>query len=104
MRHRIDLSQANVRPALSLSGYEQGISAREKFQLDELDRSSERVIVQGYDELEDISPTFFQGLFSESYHKLGETKFIQHYDFSELPDYLKLDIDLGIRRLRMSPV
>ncbi len=100
MTKMIMLERANNRTP-TLAGHDQGLAARISFKLQELDRQDEVVELVPYDELEAISTSFIQGLFAESLKTLGEEKFLRKYNFRRLPDYLKLDVELGLRRLKM---
>ena len=84
----------------SLSGHDRGLSARSFFNLDELDRSSEAVVVRAPTNLDALTPSFLQGLFAASLRRLGEKQFYAHYHF-ELPSDLMSDIRVGVDRIQM---
>ena len=56
----------------NLSGRLRGLAAREKFHLEEMDRSGEMVEVRVPDYVYSMTPSFFQGLFGSSVHALGD--------------------------------
>ena len=68
----------------SLSGHERGLSARKQFDLDTLDSADEKITVCIPREIDAISPSFFQGLFSgsllKSFNRNPEL-FFDHYSF-----------------------
>lgn len=66
----------------NLAGHDRGIAARERFKLDDLDASEELVTVVVPEDIYLLSPSFIQGMFSESMQALGGREgFFKHYDF-----------------------
>lgn len=81
----------------NLSGHERGLNARDLYKLDRLDMTSEPVKVVVSEDLYAMSPSFFQGMFAKSVHRLGSRdKFLEHYLFDATPDFME-DVDRGIR-------
>jgi hypothetical protein len=80
-----DLTKGEVR---SLSGQERGVAAREHYHVDALDRDENPVIVQVPDDLDSMSPSFIQGMFSLSIRLLGPEKFREHYVFDAPPEII----------------
>lgn len=82
----------------SLSGQERGVEARRHFNLDELDLSEEPVAVEIPDDIDAISPSFFQGMFAKSLVERfdrDEDQFLRHYSF-EAPTHVLAQIQRGI--------
>lgn len=91
-----DLTRGEV---TSLAGHERGVVARRHFGLDELDNVQDAVRVVAPANLEALTPSFVQGLFADSVHRLGE-KFFAHYNFDLSPELVS-DIRVGIQRAQM---
>ncbi|MER9357710.1 hypothetical protein NKI61_31355 [Mesorhizobium sp. M0514] len=86
----------------NLSGKERGVAAREALSIDKLDRESGVVNVVVPDYLDAISPSYFQGLFSQSIARLhGRERFLEKYHF-QASDQIKQWIDIGIRNATSS--
>lgn len=83
----------------SLSGQERGLAARQFFKLDELDELSDSVTIDVPDDLDAISPSFFQGMFSKSlidaFHRDAD-RFLEHYRF-RAQTHVLAQIQRGIR-------
>lgn len=74
-----ELTEGKVR---NLAGHDRGTYARAHFGITELDVSKEKVVVRVPDDFRAISPSFFQGMFSESVQKFGDAMaFLDHYRF-----------------------
>lgn len=86
----------------NLSGYERGVAARVLFHLDELDREAEPVRVVVPREVYTLTPSFFQGMFSESVRALGgdRSAFLAHYRFDASAVVMR-QIDRGIETSSM---
>jgi hypothetical protein len=97
----LDLGRLTRGEVTSLIGHERGLSARELFKLDELDRESDPVSVIAPANLEALTPSFVQGLFASSVHFLGETVFYKHYVFELSKDLIE-DIKVGVQRALMN--
>lgn len=76
-----DLTDGRVR---NLTGHERGSAAREMFNLDSLDASTEAVEVQVPEDLEGITTSFFQGMFAKSV-RASQDKFLERYRFHASP-------------------
>jgi hypothetical protein len=44
-----------------------------------------------------VSPSFFCGMFGESYEKLGEVKLLSHYQFKSVPDFISKQLHFGVK-------
>ena len=82
----------------SLSGQERGVDARAHYKLDSLDTDTEVVTIIVPDELDAISPSFFQGMFAKSL--LGTfdrdpDRFLKHYSF-RAPTHVLTQVQRGI--------
>lgn len=81
----------------NLSGHQRGLSARAKFGLDEIDRSSETAVVIVPETIYLLSSSFFQGMFAASVKRAGtRDSFLAKYQF-EAPDDVLQQVDRGIR-------
>lgn len=93
-----DLTQGRVR---MLSGHQRGSAARDHFGIEELERNNENIIITVPLDLDAISPSFVQGLFSKSSTLLkGKDGFLAKYVI-EADEDIKKDILVGIDRLLM---
>jgi hypothetical protein len=89
-----ELTQGQMR---TLSGQDLGVEARDRFDLDALDAGAEPVLVRVPDDLDSVTPSFVQGMFSKSVkHFASRDKFLQHYVFVAGPVVLR-QIDDVIR-------
>lgn len=91
-----DLTRGEV---TSLAGHERGLSAREHFHLDQLDNVEGSIRVLAPQNLDALTPSFVQGMFASSVHRLGD-RFFEHYQFVVGPEILS-DIKVGIQRAQM---
>lgn len=91
------LTKGEVR---SLSGHDRGLAARNLFKLDQLDTEDDLVVVSAPADLDALTPSFVQGLFAASVHRLGREGFFEHYRF-HISEHLQTDIQLGINRVLM---
>lgn len=96
----IDLRVLTKDEVSSLIGHDRGLAARKLFELDVLDRSAEPVEVTAPPNLEALTPSFVQGLFATSVHRLGEEGFFKHYRFN-MHRGLVEDVHVGIERALM---
>ena len=86
----------------NLSGKERGVAARKQLNLDAYDSAPGEVVVVIPDYVDTISPSFFQGLFSQSIRALsGQDHFLAKYRF-EANDSIKRWIEIGIRNASSS--
>jgi len=86
----------------NLSGKERGIAARQKLGLDALDQFPGEIAVIIPDFVDTISPSFFQGLFSQSIRALhGKAAFLKKYHFVA-NDSIKRWIEIGVRNASSS--
>lgn len=86
----------------NLSGHERGVAARAMFELDTLDRADEPVRVVIPRDVYTLTPSFFQGMFSESVKALGceRSRFLAHYKFDASAIVMR-QIDRGIDTVGM---
>ena len=86
----------------NLSGHERGVAARVLFQLDQLDQGEDPVRIVVPREVYTLTPSFFQGMFSESVRALGgdRTRFLAHYRFDASAVVMR-QIDRGIETATM---
>ena len=98
MATMIDLARfAGERRVRNLSGKERGMAARADLRLDDLDKGPDQITVLVPDFLDTISPSFFQGMFSESIRALkGKDAFLRKYKFKGSEGIMQW-IDIGIR-------
>lgn len=86
----------------NLAGKERGVAARETLRLDQLDAADAIVDVIVPEYLDTISPSYFQGLFSESIEKLhGRSGFLEKYRF-KASDQMMRWVEVGIRNATSS--
>ena len=82
----------------NLSGKDRGNAARQRFDLDRLDRGNGPVEVRIPDEVYAISTSFFCGMFGKSFSELGgREKLLEVYSF-KIPDELWPQIEQGLER------
>ena len=82
----------------NLSGKDRGLDARSHYRLDEIDKGEESVIVRIPKYIYAISTSFFCGMFSRSYERLGSKEnFLVRYRFDATESQWK-QIDQGIER------
>lgn len=96
----VDLSVLTKGEVSSLSGQPRGLQARAHYRLDELDNLAEQVVVHAPDNLDALTPSFVQGLFATSVHRLGRERFFNHYKFDVSPE-IRSDIEVGVERALM---
>ncbi|WP_289043317.1 hypothetical protein [uncultured Aliiroseovarius sp.] len=86
----------------NLSGKERGVAARAQLELDTFDQTPDEISVVVPDYIDTISPSFFQGLFSQSIRALnGKEQFLSKYHFVA-NDSIKRWIEIGIRNASSS--
>lgn len=85
----------------NLSGHERGFAARQLFGLDGADKDVEPVFVRVPSSIYLLTPSFFQGMFSQSVQALGSSRerFLEHYRF-DAPSVIMRQIDQGIERVQ----
>lgn len=85
----------------NLSGHERGFAARNHFALDHADREAEPVHIRVPASIYLLTPSFFQGMFSQSVQALGNNRerFLEHYRF-DAPSVIMRQIDQGIQRVQ----
>lgn len=104
----INLKEYRGNNSTMFTGRPQGEHVREKLGLDSLDKKNVKVCVIIPKGTTSFNPSFFLGLFYDSYSLLGEENFKDKYLFeykeleSEYIDLIKEDIDNGIRHARNS--
>ena len=81
----------------NLSGKDRGLSARQEFGMDELDRGAETVDVRIPEYVYAVSTSFFCGMFGDSYEALGREGLLEKYRF-QMPGELWSQIDQGLER------
>lgn len=85
----------------NLSGKERGIAARKVLDIDTYDSGNDVVDIIVPDDMDVITPSYFQGLFSQSVKKLGgKEAFKNHYRFRANAEVMKW-INRGIDRCVM---
>jgi hypothetical protein len=84
-----------------LIGIDRGEQARGILKLDLLDIAPEPVVVTAPAHLKTLTPSFVQGLFAGSVHRLGEEEFFRHYRF-EVPETILQDVRAGVDRILTS--
>ncbi|WP_411818673.1 hypothetical protein [Hyphococcus sp. DH-69] len=99
MNKKIDLTQLTKGEVRNLTGQDRGKAARQLFELDILDKDSEMVTVIVPPELDAITTSFFQGMFSASVRsaKTAE-KFLAKYHFETNASIME-QIIRGIQRV-----
>lgn len=81
----------------NLSGRERGIAARKELKIDDLDSLPTTVEIVIPDHVDAISPSYFQGLFSQSVARFhGREGFLKKYRFKASDNAMEW-IDIGIR-------
>lgn len=86
----------------NLSGKERGVAARAQLGLDAMDNTCDQisVVIPAY--VDTISPSFFQGMFSQSIRRLkSKERFLSKYHFVA-DDAIKRWIEIGIRNASSS--
>jgi hypothetical protein len=83
----------------NLTGHENGVAARESFNLRTLDHAAEPVRVIVPEPVLTIAPSFFQGMFTESVRELGDN-FLEHYRFHASAIVMR-QVERGIALARM---
>ena len=81
----------------NLSGKEAGEKAREHFKLDDLDNVEYPIRVLVPEEVYNVSPSFFCGMFGKSYKKLGAEKILSHYKFEFVPEFISKQLYFGMK-------
>lgn len=88
----IALEELTLGEVRNLAGHDRGISARDYFNIEALDKSDERIVVRVPANFRAISPSFFQGMFAESVVEFGDAlKFLDHYRF-DAPAHIRARI------------
>lgn len=82
-----------------LSGRDEGKIARQKTNLEQIDINNDIVKVEVSENIYSINPSFFLGMFSMSYKKLGEDRFREKYQFI-CNDVIRSNIEEGIARAK----
>lgn len=97
MTDAIDLEVLTEGKVHNLSGHERGLAARRYFNLDALDESIGEVEIRVPEHIYGVSPSFVQGLLSESVKKLGSTRegFSSHYKLVA-SDLVRRQFDRGL--------
>lgn len=93
-----DLARITQNRVRNLSGHERGLAARKAFDFDAFDGGNDIVEIIVPEELNAISPSFFQGMFSKSVKTLGLDQFKKRYRFQAKSDQL-LQVERGIRAI-----
>jgi len=98
---RINLADTVGPDVRVLIGQDRGVAVRAAMHLDELDNSQTSVEFVIPETLRTLTPSFVQGFFSNSVHRLGESGFFAHYKFDARP-HIVSDIHAGIDRILTS--
>ncbi|WP_133304786.1 hypothetical protein [Mesorhizobium sp. DCY119] len=86
----------------NLSGKERGVAARTELGIDQLDQAPGTVEVVVPDYVDAISPSYFQGLFSQSIaHLNGKEGFLSKYHFAASDQAMQW-VNIGIRNATTS--
>lgn len=94
----IDLDTVRTSPdARIFSGRDSGKSARQKLQVERIERTGEHIVVRIPDDTIAVNLSFFLGLFGTSIQKMGEADFRQRYEFESRPVHQR-SINEGIRK------
>jgi len=81
------------------AGRKRGESSRIKANLDLLDMSNEKIIISIPRDFLTITSSFFLGMFDKSIQKCGtKEKFLEKYDFGQLPQGLRDQLPMWIDR------
>lgn len=92
----IELTKGEVK---NLTGQERGVAAREFFNLDQIDEGGEPVRVVVPDDLDAITTSFFQGMFSRSVRSADSAEvFLDRYQFDARPSIME-QVVRGINRI-----
>ncbi|WP_425410837.1 hypothetical protein [Hyphococcus sp.] len=92
----IKLTKGEVR---NLTGQERGVAARKFFNLDEIDEAGEPVRVVVPDDLDAITTSFFQGMFSSSVRSANSAEaFLDRYRFEARSSIME-QVVRGINRI-----
>jgi len=78
---RIDLSNYRKSGIKVFSGAGLGSDLRDTLKLDVKDNEAEKITIVIPKDTWDLTPSFFQGLFTKSITKLGKDKFYEKYEF-----------------------
>jgi hypothetical protein len=103
MEPTIDLSELTRGGEVhNLSGHERGLAARNLFELDRLDGEGRPVDVLIPSDIYTVTPSFFQGMFSQSVLALGGDggQFLSRFRFRASPVVMR-QIQRGIDSVRM---
>ena len=100
----IDLSLLTKDKVTMLTGHPRGLSARELYNLDQLDSSIDAVSIVAPEGLDTITPSFVQGFLAGSLRAIGVERLRKKYDLSHLPSFLQDDFETGIQRLLLHDV
>lgn len=86
----------------NLSGKERGVAARAELGIEKFDELEDRISVVIPEYVDTISPSFFQGLFSQSLRTLkGRDEFLNKYRFDANESIMRW-IEIGIRNASSS--
>lgn len=101
----IDLAQVRTSPESRVfSGRERGLSARQKFNLDRLDRGPGTAAVVIPSNTYSMNMSFFLGMFGDSVRSLGREGFNRKYRFESDPVHLQSIVEGINRALKESSV
>lgn len=93
----IDFSKVAPSGIRVLIGHDKGVAARAALGLDKLDDDQQEVVFLLPESIRTLTPSFVQGLFAASVHKIGEKGFFAKYKFRTSPQIIN-DIRAGIDR------
>lgn len=101
MSTEIELARLTKGEVRTLSGQDRGVEARQMFALDALDATTDPVLVRVPDDLDAVTPSFVQGMFSKSIKRFqSRDAFLAHYRFVANAAILH-QVDAGIRNSLM---
>lgn len=88
----------------NLSGRPRGLAARAKYNLDWQDESqARRITIIVPEELDSLTPSFFQGMFGAAFRALGRnrTRFFENFEF-EASRLIRAQVEQGLSALEIS--
>ena len=95
----LDLALLTQNRVAMLTGHERGVQARDFFHLDDLEQQDEELIIVAPADHDTITPSFVQGFLARSVHRLGSDCIYRKYNLGQLPQTLRDDIEIGVKRI-----
>ncbi|MBR9841448.1 MAG: hypothetical protein GYB50_26880 [Rhodobacteraceae bacterium] len=97
----VDLGKLTSATSKVLAGHQRGVAARAQYELDRLEEADQVIDILAPKHLETISPSFVQGFLGESIRRMGQARVRTKFNFGSLPQFLRDDFDIGIKRLTL---